>query len=107
MRPEHAEIVPGERVCGVELGRSAVRLERGGEVAAEEMHLRHRLKVEPAVLARVEAEPVFPQRFGVVAALTEREAETVMRERAAFDDARPHLVERRESAALGAGPHPL
>ena len=120
MRQHDADVVPRERVAGIDLRRLAVgrqrvrrsarlmqhdaalvpelgrvgdlmdqrlvQLERIGEVALEEMHFRHRLAHQPAILAALDREAVLAQRLGVVALLPEREAEVVMRELAALDD---------------------
>jgi len=46
------------------------------------VHFRHRLKVEPPILPRVEREPVLLEGFVVIALLPEGEAEVVVGERA-------------------------
>lgn len=69
-----------------------VQLERVAEVPLEEIDLRHRLAHQPPILAALDRETVFAQRFRVVALLAEREPEVEVRELAAFGHFRRRLL---------------
>ncbi len=84
----HAALVPQLRGIGGLAEQCLVQLERGAEVALQEMHLRHRLQREAAVLTPLEREAVLAQRLGIVALLTECEPEVVVRQRVALDHLR-------------------
>ena len=58
-----------------------VELERGAQIAPEQVHLGHRLEVEPAVLPGLERQAIFAQRLVVIALLPEGEPEIEVRER--------------------------
>ena len=81
----HAALVPELGRIGYVAEQPVVQLERRAELAAEQVHLGHRLESEPAILAGVEREPVLAQRFVVVALLPEREPEVEVGEGRALD----------------------
>ena len=76
-----AALVPQLRHPRVLPQQLVVELERRRMVPPQQVHLRHRLQHERAVLARLQRHAVFAQRLGEVALLPEREPELVVRER--------------------------
>ena len=83
-----APLVPELRRISSLVDEGLVKLERVGEVALEEVHLRHRLPHQPPILAALDREAIFAQGLRVVALLPEREPEIVVRELAALGDFR-------------------
>src|SRR6188768_1997363 len=62
-----------------------VELQRGREIATQDVNLGHGLEVEPAVLASVERELVLPQRIVIVALLPQRQSQVVVSQKRAGD----------------------
>jgi hypothetical protein len=82
---DDATLVPELGGVGRFLDQRFVQLERRAEVAPQQVHFRHRLEDEAAVLTALDGEAVLAQRFDVVALLPEREPEVEVRQLAAFD----------------------
>ena len=100
-------LVPELRRIGDFVDERLVELERVREVALEEVHLRHRLAHQPPILAALDREAIFAERFGVIALLPEREPEVVMRQLAAFHHFRRGLLAQPVLGRLALGAVPL
>ena len=61
----------------------------GGQLAAQQVDLGHRLEGHPAVFAAVQRQPVLGERLLVQALLPEGQSQVVVGQRPAFDDLRP------------------
>ncbi len=91
----HPALVPELGRIGEVAHQPFVQLERRTQLPPQQVHLRHRLEVEPAILAGLEREPVLPQRLVVIPLLPERQAEVEVSEGAS---------RRRAGGQAGRGP---